>query len=177
MDTITHSMIDASSTDGGTIELTVKNLSFTVIPSPSLLTRIARKLKHARGHVQKWGSGAHTFSKTLDENPISSASIERDRNSGINIFRNVDLTVKPGQGTIGHTGFLCIHATNTSNHLLCTCCFVLQDLDSLSYSSLLVQTCLYKYVFVPPSSMYCSWWLWVRQDNTSRCHCGQNEWS
>ncbi|KAF9307888.1 hypothetical protein BG003_011923 [Podila horticola] len=90
-------MADTSSTNGATIELTLQNLSLTVIPYPSLLTRTSRQLKHARNPAQNLAPGAPTFSKTLDEEPTSPSSIERGGNSGISIFRCVDLTLKPGQ--------------------------------------------------------------------------------
>ncbi|KAG0258011.1 hypothetical protein BG011_003590 [Mortierella polycephala] len=83
---------------GSGIELTVRNLSLSVIPPPSHLTRVARKLRLA-SHPDKH-SASNTKEGALanldDEEPV--APSDRDlRNVGINIFRGVDLTVKPGQ--------------------------------------------------------------------------------
>lgn len=119
-DTITRSMADTSSTNGATIELTLQNLSLTVIPYPSLLTRTFRQLKHTRNPAHNLAPGAPTFSKTLDEEPTSPSSIERDGNSGISIFRGVDLTLKPGQGMISHAGLLRSIQPTHPTDFLCT---------------------------------------------------------
>ncbi|KAI7822566.1 P-loop containing nucleoside triphosphate hydrolase protein [Gamsiella multidivaricata] len=89
-----------SSTTG--IELTLRNLSLSVIPPPSLLTRLARKL-HLTSNPDKSSSKDQSTSPNLDDEdaPASGspgARTDRDlRNVGINIFRDVDLIVKPGQ--------------------------------------------------------------------------------
>ncbi|KAF9428498.1 hypothetical protein BGZ94_002168 [Podila epigama] len=79
------------STGAATVELTLRNLSLSVIPPPSLLTRAARKLKPT----------SDASSKVLDESSVAvpvANNPDRDlRTVGVNIFRNVDLTVKPGQ--------------------------------------------------------------------------------
>ncbi|KAF9179974.1 hypothetical protein BGZ50_006555 [Haplosporangium sp. Z 11] len=87
---------------GTGIELTVRNLSLSVIPPPSLLTRVARKLrltshpdKHSTDNTKE---GA--LANLDNEGPVAANNISSDRdlrNVGINIFRSVDLTVKPGQ--------------------------------------------------------------------------------
>jgi len=80
------------------IELTLRNLSLSVIPPPSLLTRVARKLKLAHNpDKQPEANDAPSSKPDLDEE--AKGRIDRDlRNVGINIFRNVDMSVKPGQG-------------------------------------------------------------------------------
>ncbi|KAF9124460.1 hypothetical protein BGW39_008196 [Mortierella sp. 14UC] len=105
---------------GNGIELTLRNLSLSVIPPPSILTRVARKLRLAPNPEKSVpsnkqqavvGSNLTAFD---DEEPIpidgqspihtaintpgSAQLSDRDlRHVGINIFRDVDLTVKPGQ--------------------------------------------------------------------------------
>ncbi|KAF9557553.1 hypothetical protein EC968_007605, partial [Mortierella alpina] len=102
----------ASSTDTNAnrgIELTLRNLSLSVIPPPSLLTRVARKLHLASSPSRSRSSDDPSSSPvtlaTLDHDEVQPAggsalptNSDRDlRNVGINIFRSVDLTVKPGQ--------------------------------------------------------------------------------
>ncbi|KAG0013258.1 hypothetical protein BGZ81_001149 [Podila clonocystis] len=90
---------DPSSEKRATIELTLRNLSLSVIPPPSLLTQVARKLKLTRDPSKSTEASHPSLdtSKATDE----VANINRNdrdlRNVGINIFRDVDLTVKPGQ--------------------------------------------------------------------------------
>ncbi|KAF9897726.1 hypothetical protein BX616_005091, partial [Lobosporangium transversale] len=93
------------------IELTLRNLSLSVIPPPSLLTRVARKLRivpnpdKTVSEMTVASSANVAAEKTGDLNAEmtdldgpSSPRIDRDlRNVGVNIFRNVDLKVKPGQ--------------------------------------------------------------------------------
>ncbi|KAG0299027.1 hypothetical protein BGZ96_000030 [Linnemannia gamsii] len=98
------------------IEVTLRNLSLSVIPPPSILTRVARKLK-LTPNPEKGQSSQVVKSTltTLDEDepipidvqspvhtvintPGSAQRSDRDlRHVGINIFRDVDLNVKPGQ--------------------------------------------------------------------------------
>ncbi|KAF9982157.1 hypothetical protein BGZ75_006472 [Mortierella antarctica] len=100
----------SSSADAGKgIELTIRNLSLSVIPPPTLLTRVARRL-HLASSSSRFQSSDDPSSDpatlaTLDHDeahpagaPASPTKSDRDlRNVGTNIFRNVDLTVKPGQ--------------------------------------------------------------------------------
>ncbi|KAF8924340.1 hypothetical protein BGZ47_004072, partial [Haplosporangium gracile] len=102
------------------IEVTLRNLSLSVIPPPSILTRVARKLKLApnpeKDQQQQSSQVVNSNLTALDDDdghiPIDSQSpvhtvintpgsaqrSDQDlRHVGINIFRNVDLTVKPGQ--------------------------------------------------------------------------------
>ncbi|KAF9586293.1 hypothetical protein BGW38_007304 [Lunasporangiospora selenospora] len=94
------------------IELTLRNLSLSVIPPPSLLTRVARKLRlitpSATSNKDKPTDDPHsttnnqvglsTLNPSNIEGTTSEANTDRDlRDVGINIFRYVDLTVKPGQ--------------------------------------------------------------------------------
>ncbi|KAF9907528.1 hypothetical protein EC991_010824 [Linnemannia zychae] len=98
------------------IELTLRNLSLSVIPPPSILTRVARKLRLAPNPEKSTPSNkqqsaiASNLTTFDDEEPIpidgqspvhtsdSTQQPDRDlRHVGINIFRDVDLTVKPGQ--------------------------------------------------------------------------------
>ncbi|KAI8599654.1 P-loop containing nucleoside triphosphate hydrolase protein [Dissophora ornata] len=103
---------DAASSGTG-IELTLRNLSLSVIPPPSLLTRVARKLRLTSNPDKSPEASTNTRTdlKDIDGDgavPNDSSAIQttaaaggrtdRDlRNVGINIFRDVDLTVKPGQ--------------------------------------------------------------------------------
>ncbi len=92
------------------IELNLRKLSLSVIPPPSLLTRVARKLHLASGPSRSQstddpGSDPVTLATLDNDEPrpaggsASPTKSDRDlRNVGINIFRKVDLTVKPGQG-------------------------------------------------------------------------------
>ncbi|KAG0204964.1 hypothetical protein BGX28_003265 [Mortierella sp. GBA30] len=91
---------------GTGLELTLRNLSLSVIHPPSLFTRIGRKLRIT-------SNPESTYSNDVPVNTLANIDIEgtsptsaialpdttdRDlRNVGINIFRHVDLTVKPGQ--------------------------------------------------------------------------------
>ncbi|KAF9332480.1 hypothetical protein BGZ91_011691 [Linnemannia elongata] len=103
------------------IEVTLRNLSLSVIPPPSILTRVARKLKLASNpekdqQQQQPTQSVNTNLTALDDGdesipidgqspvhtvintPGSAQKSDRDlRHVGINIFRDVDLTVKPGQ--------------------------------------------------------------------------------
>lgn len=105
------------------IEVTLRNLSLSVIPPPSILTRVARKLKLASNpekdqQQQQPTQSVNTNLTALDDGdesipidgqspvhtvintPGSAQKSDRDlRHVGINIFRDVDLTVKPGQGS------------------------------------------------------------------------------
>ncbi|KAF9350487.1 hypothetical protein BGX34_001194, partial [Mortierella sp. NVP85] len=74
------------------IELTLRNLSLSIIPPPSLLTRTARKLR-LTSDPYKQTKGADAYSGDAAD-PNSDSDL---RNVGINIYRKVDLTVKPGQ--------------------------------------------------------------------------------
>ena len=91
---------------GAGIELTVSNFSLSVIHPPSWVTLIARKLRlisNVYGPTDisnntnfDNGDGAVSHNPTVDEERR-----DRDlRNVGINIFRNVDMSVKPGQGRV-----------------------------------------------------------------------------
>ncbi|KAF9922406.1 hypothetical protein FBU30_007461 [Linnemannia zychae] len=88
------------------IEVTLRNLSLSVVPPPSLLTRVARKLRlvpNPEKSTQKQQQPDPNNLTALDDEdgPTDSHSpthSDRDlRHVGINIFRSVDLTVKPGQ--------------------------------------------------------------------------------
>ncbi|KAG0304959.1 hypothetical protein BGZ98_004778 [Dissophora globulifera] len=94
------------------IELTLTNLSLSVIPPPSLLTRAARKLRLAPNPATSTevtvdsaitknvddDTEAANGSSVIQTSPINGVRTDRDlRHVGINIFRDVDLTVKPGQ--------------------------------------------------------------------------------
>lgn len=95
--------MDSSSEKRATIELTLRNLSLSVIPPPSLLTQVARKLKLTRD-PSKSPEASHPnpdTSKVTEEEADINRNDRDLRNVGINIFRDVDLTVKPGQGTVG----------------------------------------------------------------------------
>lgn len=105
------------------IEVTLRNLSLSVIPPPSILTRVARKLKLAPNlekdqQQQQPTQNVYSNLTALDggdegipidglsplhtaiNTPGSAQRSDRDlRHVGINIFRDVDLTVKPGQGS------------------------------------------------------------------------------
>lgn len=89
---------------GAGIELTLDNFSLSVIPSPSLVTRIARKLRLI-SNPYSWNDTNNTTNLDDDGGAASNAAsvngarMDRDlRNVGISIFRNVDMSVKPGQG-------------------------------------------------------------------------------
>jgi hypothetical protein len=75
------------------IELTLRNLSLSIIPPPSLLTRTARKLR-LTSDPYKQTTGVDAYSGDAADSK-SDCDL---RNVGINIYRKVDLTVKPGQG-------------------------------------------------------------------------------
>ncbi|KAG0293756.1 hypothetical protein BGZ96_002339 [Linnemannia gamsii] len=101
------------------IEVTVRNLSLSVIPPPSILTRVARKLnlapnsekKKQQTPTQSTNDDLTTLSenkpisnedvspvRTAINSPVSNPTADQDlKHVGINIIRNVDLTVKPGQ--------------------------------------------------------------------------------
>ncbi|KAF8985629.1 hypothetical protein BGZ46_003029 [Entomortierella lignicola] len=94
------------------IELTVRNLSLSVIPPPSILTLLGRKFKRNHNSDQSTQSVINNTTSNNNEGDddaavngsslaeLSSTPVEEDRdlrNIGINIFRNVDLSVKPGQ--------------------------------------------------------------------------------
>ncbi|KAF9435714.1 hypothetical protein BGZ76_005679 [Entomortierella beljakovae] len=100
------------------VELVVRNLSLSVIPPPSIFTRLAQKLYKNPNPSQK--NKADSTSEAVDESLATESGVtepravatdstiaidendDRDlRKVGINIFRNVDLTVKPGQGGSG----------------------------------------------------------------------------
>lgn len=94
---------DTSSEKRATIELTLRNLSLSVIPPPSLLTQAARRLKLIRDPSRSPEASHRNpdTSKATDEEANINRNDRDLRNVGINIFREVDLTVKPGQGTLG----------------------------------------------------------------------------
>ncbi|KAF9344117.1 hypothetical protein BGX26_004763, partial [Mortierella sp. AD094] len=94
------------------IELTVRNLSLSVVPPPSIFTRLVRKLQNDPNPDQGPKSeGTNTTTNLDDDDDVAvvndssvvepTATDEKEdrnlRNVGINIFRNVDLSVKPGQ--------------------------------------------------------------------------------
>ncbi|KAG0044195.1 hypothetical protein BGZ83_010561, partial [Gryganskiella cystojenkinii] len=84
------------------IELTLRNLSLSVIPPPSLFARTARTLRLAPNPERQKKQDPSKIEDADDEvkgnNNNNKTTIDRDlKNVGINIFRNVDLSVKPGQ--------------------------------------------------------------------------------
>ncbi|KAG0196351.1 hypothetical protein BGX28_010261, partial [Mortierella sp. GBA30] len=91
---------------GTGIELAIRNLSVSVIPPSSLLVRVARKLRitsspqksrDVDGTVNPLAS-VDSESRSRTSDVVLSNITDRDlRNVSINIFRHVDLTVKPGQ--------------------------------------------------------------------------------
>lgn len=91
---------------GAGIELTLHNFSLSIIPSPSLVTLITRKLQFISNRYS-WNNTNNTANVDRDSGTAShapsdnGARMDQDlRNVGINIFRNVDMSVKPGQGTV-----------------------------------------------------------------------------
>ncbi|KAF9159252.1 hypothetical protein DFQ26_006751 [Actinomortierella ambigua] len=95
------------------IELTIRNLSLSVIEPPSLFTRALRKVGLRRpkpsvsttsqqqsGAAEKRDGQISGVSKKIDNGRSPASDIDL-RHVGINIFRNVDLNVKPGQGGSG----------------------------------------------------------------------------
>ncbi|KAF9394137.1 hypothetical protein BGX21_010470 [Mortierella sp. AD011] len=101
-----------SATSSMGIELTVRNLSLSVVPPPSIFTRLARKLRSDPNPNQSSKPGANITTNLDDDDDDDVAAVngsslveptvdekgDRDlRNVGTNIFRNVDLSVKPGQ--------------------------------------------------------------------------------
>lgn len=145
------------------IEVTLRNLSLSVIPPPSILTRVARKLKLAANpekDQQQQQPTQHVNSNptaledgdegmpidglspvhTVINTPGSAQRSDRDlRHVGINIFRDVDLTVKPGQGA------LCCH-----NHQ-----FSVSTLQSISNRSTPLSS-------APLSTLSCSFSLFLK---------------
>ncbi|KAF9091437.1 hypothetical protein BGX23_005187 [Mortierella sp. AD031] len=107
---------NATTSENG-IEVTLRNLSLSVIPPPSIITRVARKLRLAPNPDKQPPQQQQQQQQTLtglDDEPIpidgqspvhtaintpgSAQHSDRDlRHVGINIFRDVDLNVKPGQ--------------------------------------------------------------------------------
>ncbi|KAF8935246.1 hypothetical protein BGZ52_000404 [Haplosporangium bisporale] len=90
----------SESEKNATIALTLRNLSLSVIPPPSLVTQVARKLKLTRDPSKSPEASQPTLldtSKATDEEANINKNDRDLRNVGINIFRDVDLTVKPGQ--------------------------------------------------------------------------------
>lgn len=99
MDTIIP--LPSSNDKSATIELTLRDLSLSVIPPPSLFTRIARKLGLTRNPVRNPENPNHLNTRipSFVSDEGSTSRTNRDlHNVGISIFRDVDLTVKPGQG-------------------------------------------------------------------------------
>ncbi|KAF9963763.1 hypothetical protein BGZ65_012246, partial [Modicella reniformis] len=99
MDTTPSSQPDHANYSSG-IELTLRNLSLSIIPPPSLITRTARKLRLASDPYKKRPHNVNVGTNPGDVDGAGSntTSSETDlRNVGVNIYRNVDLTVKPGQ--------------------------------------------------------------------------------
>ncbi|KAI1317208.1 hypothetical protein EDD11_008900 [Mortierella claussenii] len=118
--TTSTSVKTLTSSSGNGIELTLRNLSLSVIPPPSLLTRVARKLRltpdpdrvrtvvsekeqtPATAGVEDEGANEDSAVVAVPGTTDTFARTDRDlRNVGINIFRDVDLSVKPGQGGSG----------------------------------------------------------------------------
>ncbi|KAG0349768.1 hypothetical protein BG005_010705 [Podila minutissima] len=98
MDTIIP--LPSSNDKSATIELTLRDLSLSVIPPPSLFTRIARKLGLTRNPVRNPENPNHLNTRipSFVSDEGSTSRTNRDlHNVGISIFRDVDLTVKPGQ--------------------------------------------------------------------------------
>ncbi|KAF9116562.1 hypothetical protein BGX27_001418 [Mortierella sp. AM989] len=82
---------------GTGIELTVRNLSLSVIPPPSIFARLARRLK-TNPNPDNSKSDQVAINESALESSATDRKDDRDlRHVGINIFRNVDLNVKPGQ--------------------------------------------------------------------------------
>ncbi|KAG0044646.1 hypothetical protein BGZ83_010116 [Gryganskiella cystojenkinii] len=82
----------------GGIELAVRNLSLSVIPPPSVFTRMARTLGLAPNPEKQ--QPKQDLCKLDDTNGEDNGDKTTDRdlkNVGINIFRNVDMSVRPGQ--------------------------------------------------------------------------------
>ncbi|KAG0331236.1 hypothetical protein BG004_001764, partial [Podila humilis] len=93
---------DGGQENGNTIELTLRNFSLSIIPAPSLLTRVARKLKitsnpNKNPPVDCTNASANGREANSNSNSNMSKNDRDLRGVGINIFRDVDLTVKPGQ--------------------------------------------------------------------------------
>ncbi|KAG0221326.1 hypothetical protein BGW41_006854, partial [Actinomortierella wolfii] len=91
------------------IELTIRNLSLSVVEPPSLFTRALRKVglrktKRAVPSPQNNSDGANEDGRIAEsEKKVDNRFVDNEdlRHVGINIFRNVDLNVKPGQGGSG----------------------------------------------------------------------------
>lgn len=80
------------------IELTLRNLSLSIVPPPSLLIRTARKLRLTADPYKQQPTSSDVGTGTGDTDGATPKTGSDLRNVGINIYRSVDLTVKPGQG-------------------------------------------------------------------------------
>jgi hypothetical protein len=146
------------------IELTLRNLSLSIIPPPSFLTRTARKLRLTSDPYKQRSENTDVGTSPGAVDGAAPKAASDLRNVGINIYRNVDLTVKPGQGSV-----FVIPFKWWSNRAV-----VLSLLSFLSFLSFEKKPLTF---FAVNSSLHYLGRIGIRKDHTLEHYCWAYEWS
>ncbi|KAG0230494.1 hypothetical protein BGW42_000915 [Actinomortierella wolfii] len=79
------------------IEVYVHDLSFSIIPKPSPVVKSLRNLNRKALQAVQWTKKTLHQTSATSEISASTPTMQDVTNVGLNIFRNVSMTVKPGQ--------------------------------------------------------------------------------